>query len=852
MKAKPTETPKVGTTKKVPVKKTPPKPSDTAKPKPKPKPKPKQVKASPTAKAVATTSKTVAKPVAKVEEATAPVENVQAIPKVLTAETKTTPEIKATLEVIPEVNVTAEVTPQVRATPEVKAETPEVKVTLEVTPEVKTTPEVKATPETKTVKPAVKKTPGKAKPAVKKTPTGTKASSAKKTPKIAVSAKTKVGESPKEKEPTVADVDVLAKEKESVVVKVKESPNKGKAAVVKSKESPIKEKPIAEASESVKTEEPIIVVKENVNEEISIETEPIVDAEIPDATVVNVFKDSGEEVQVNVEEDPEENADDAEETQLEKEEHGGPAEGLKDFNEQEGFEEPGNEECAEEDASEPEDEAGHEEEQREIFAKERKIKKEKEIFVGGLDRETVEDDIKEVFEKVGEVIEVRLHRNPLTKKNRGYAFVKFADKEHAKRALSELKTPIIRGKRCGVSTSDDNDTLFVGNICNSWTKEAIKQRMKEFGVEGVENMTLVSDARREDLSRGFAFVEFSCHADAMNAYKRLQKPDVIFGHAERTVKVAFAEPLREPDPEIMAQVKTVFVDGLPPHWDEERVTEHFKRFGKIERISLARNKPSAKRKDFGFVDFSTHEAAIACTEALNNTELGEGKSKARVRVRLSSPLPKTQAVKGGMRGGFRIGRAVGGNSSRFGREFGRGGQQFNRNSQRGRGFFSHAGQSGRFAFEGGRRGYDDKFSPQTAPTSRPDRSRPRPGVPLQGGGKSIQPRRPPFMAEEEFHQPFDGRHFVHDPYMYNDSGHGTKRPFSMLDYEPGYLEPSRIRPRFENPDTAALSREARYRDAYGPHDGLYSRDYYGSDYAGSSYSSRYGGGDRSYGGGYYY
>lgn len=49
-------------------------------------------------------------------------------------------------------------------------------------------------------------------------------------------------------------------------------------------------------------------------------------------------------------------------------------------------------------------------------------------------------------------------------------------------------------------------------------------------------------------------MEFSCHEYAMNAYKRLQKPDVVFGHAEWTAKVAFAEPLREPDPEVMAQV----------------------------------------------------------------------------------------------------------------------------------------------------------------------------------------------------------------------------------------------------------------------------------------------------------
>lgn len=82
----------------------------------------------------------------------------------------------------------------------------------------------------------------------------------------------------------------------------------------------------------------------------------------------------------------------------------------------------------------------------------------------------------------------------------------------------------------------------------------IRRRLKEYGVDGVENITLVEDTQNEGRSRGFAFVEFSCHEQAMNAYKRLQKPDVVFGHPEWTAKVAFAEPIREPDAEVMAQV----------------------------------------------------------------------------------------------------------------------------------------------------------------------------------------------------------------------------------------------------------------------------------------------------------
>jgi RNA recognition motif-containing protein len=74
-------------------------------------------------------------------------------------------------------------------------------------------------------------------------------------------------------------------------------------------------------------------------------------------------------------------------------------------------------------------------------------------------------------------------------------------------------------------------------------------------------------------------------------------------------------------------VKTVFIDGLPASWDEDRVRVLLKKYGEIEKIELARNMPSARRKDFGFVTFDTHDAAVACAKSINNVELGEGDNK---------------------------------------------------------------------------------------------------------------------------------------------------------------------------------------------------------------------------------
>ncbi|KAG9452517.1 hypothetical protein H6P81_005421 [Aristolochia fimbriata] len=305
------------------------------------------------------------------------------------------------------------------------------------------------------------------------------------------------------------------------------------------------------------------------------------------------------------------------------------------------------EEGGEEEVEEVEVENGEGEEHDDIIEQdehhevvnERRKRKEFEVFVGGLDKDVSDDDLKKVFGAVGEVTEVRLMMNPQTKKNKGFAFLRFATVEQAKRAVSELKNPVINGKQCGVSASQDSDTLFLGNICKTWTKEALKDKLKHYGIEQYEDLTLVEDSNKEGMNRGFAFLEFANRVDAMEAFKRLQRRDVFFG-VDRSAKVSFADSFIEPDDEIMAQVKTVFIDGLPASWDEDRVKECLKKYGVVEKIELARNMPSAKRKDFGFVTFDSHDAAVKCAESINNADLGEGDNKVKVRCRLSRPHQK--------------------------------------------------------------------------------------------------------------------------------------------------------------------------------------------------------------------
>ncbi|RCV34775.1 hypothetical protein SETIT_7G185700v2 [Setaria italica] len=246
------------------------------------------------------------------------------------------------------------------------------------------------------------------------------------------------------------------------------------------------------------------------------------------------------------------------------------------------------------------------------MVKEHRKRKEFEVFVGGLDKDATENDLRKVFGEVGEITEVRLMMNPVTKKNKGFAFLRYA---------------------------------------------TLKDKLKSYGVENFDDLLLVEDTNNPGMNRGYALLEFSTRPEAMDAFRILQKRDVVFG-VDRSAKVSFADSYPQVDDEIMAQVRTVFIDGLPPSWDEDRVKKYLKRYGAIEKVELARNMPAAKRKDFGFVTFDTHDNAVACAEGISNSEIGEGDHKAKVRARLSRPLQRPPRMKHGLRGNFRVGHAA--------------------------------------------------------------------------------------------------------------------------------------------------------------------------------------------------
>uniref|UniRef100_I1QE21 RRM domain-containing protein n=1 Tax=Oryza glaberrima TaxID=4538 RepID=I1QE21_ORYGL len=303
-------------------------------------------------------------------------------------------------------------------------------------------------------------------------------------------------------------------------------------------------------------------------------------------------------------------------------------------------------------------------EAEEVDGEVRRKRKDCEVLVGGLPRDAAEEDVARALADAGDVEEVRLVRDPADpRSNKGFAFVRFAAAWQARWAADDVRTAMVKGEACMICKNDANETLHLRNICFDWTKDDLAEELKTYKLENLEDINLVEDPERKGKNRGYAFLDFRTNVDGVDAFFKLQNRDIYLGTDVRA-QVSFSKTLSQDD-KIMEKVKSVFLDGLPPHWDEDKVREVFGKFGEIDSIHLARNMFKAKRKDFGFIGFTSRQSALDCISTVSKGGIVEGSGKVRIKASLQRPRPtlKKHSWQGitpmlGIRRGF-IGKSYG-------------------------------------------------------------------------------------------------------------------------------------------------------------------------------------------------
>ncbi|TVU31191.1 hypothetical protein EJB05_22869, partial [Eragrostis curvula] len=245
-----------------------------------------------------------------------------------------------------------------------------------------------------------------------------------------------------------------------------------------------------------------------------------------------------------------------------------------------------------------------------------------EIMVDELPKDCVEEDVAVVFSECGEIKSVRIIRNSSTEKSKDIAFICYASIEAANKALTEFKEGIeVKGIKVRVSACQDNNTLYLGNICKSWTEDQVLATLNNIGIQECE----ISLPPCKGRNRGFAFLKFKSHYYARAAFRRLMKPDAIFG-ADGSVRVSFYRKPTKPSDDLM-EAKRVYLEHVPLSWNEDKVKECCEGYGKILKIDLFQISKNMKSEMFSFVEFVSSKNALACVEGINDANIVDGAFK---------------------------------------------------------------------------------------------------------------------------------------------------------------------------------------------------------------------------------
>uniref|UniRef100_A0A915E1X1 RRM domain-containing protein n=1 Tax=Ditylenchus dipsaci TaxID=166011 RepID=A0A915E1X1_9BILA len=212
------------------------------------------------------------------------------------------------------------------------------------------------------------------------------------------------------------------------------------------------------------------------------------------------------------------------------------------------------------------------------------------IYIGQIPRDTFEDGIIPLFEKIGKIYDCRLMMDPQNGKSRGYAFLIYFDKNHAAEAAKQY----------------DGYEIQPGKALK------ILEELKKHA-EGVNDVIIYanpdgSDARK---NRGFCFVDFNDHKAASDAKRRISQGKVRPWNNDLVVD--WAEQQDEPDEETMSTVKVLYVKNVKEAVTEETLKELFEKHGEVERAK--------KIRDYAFIHFKERAGALAAMENMKGTML---------------------------------------------------------------------------------------------------------------------------------------------------------------------------------------------------------------------------------------
>jgi polyadenylate-binding protein len=245
------------------------------------------------------------------------------------------------------------------------------------------------------------------------------------------------------------------------------------------------------------------------------------------------------------------------------------------------------------------------------------------LYVGELDPSVTEAMLFELFSQIGSVASIRVCRDAVTRRSLGYAYVNYNATSDGEKALEELNYTVIKGRPCRIMWSQRDPALrktgqgniFIKNLDAAIDNKALHDTFVAFG--NILSCKVAQDEHGN--SKGYGFVHYETDEAAAQAIKHvngmlLNEKKVYVGHhiPKKDRQSKFEE--------MKANFTNVYVKNIHPEVTDDEFRELFEKYGDVTSSSLARDQETGKSRGFGFVNFTTHEAAAKAVEELNGKD----------------------------------------------------------------------------------------------------------------------------------------------------------------------------------------------------------------------------------------
>jgi RNA recognition motif-containing protein len=204
-----------------------------------------------------------------------------------------------------------------------------------------------------------------------------------------------------------------------------------------------------------------------------------------------------------------------------------------------------------------------------------------------------------------------------TKRSKGCAIVTYQDPRDAARAIRELNESSLEGRtifvqhdkqppqqqsesQASTATANDSSSIYVGNLGYDCTWQNLKDKFKPCG--HIEKADIVLQNGK---SKGYGKITFSSQRDVQAAIRRFDGTDF---HGRSLIVKPWGS----------AEAYTLYAGNLSFDCRPNDLKEFFRSYGKVEKVEIAEH--NGRSKGFGFVDFSSRDAAERALVALDGRD----------------------------------------------------------------------------------------------------------------------------------------------------------------------------------------------------------------------------------------